>query len=79
MTYQPPRSDHQDDELEYVGAPTEFADVEEAPEWVANIAKVLFFLPSALLTASTIPFMLLGLILTCCACWSMASIALNAM
>jgi len=57
------------DDTEYVGAPTEYADAAEAPEWVATAAKALFFLPGALLTATALPIiagaLLLGLCLAC--------------
>ncbi len=56
------------EEIEYVGSPTEFADADEVPEWVATAAKILFFLPAALVTASTIPFLFLGLVIAICAC-----------
>lgn len=68
MHDQPTGPEQQDDEVEYVGAPTEFADAEEVPEWVANVAKILFFLPSALVTATTIPFLLLAILFACCMC-----------
>lgn len=67
-----PDQDSQHEEIEYVGAPTEFAEAQEAPEWVTMVAKLLFFLPAALVTATTIPFILLGLLLMCfllVACW----------
>jgi hypothetical protein len=57
---------HDQEEIEYVGAPTEFADAQEVPEWVANVARILFFLPTALVTATTIPFIMLGIGLVCC-------------
>jgi hypothetical protein len=57
---------HEPEEIEYVGAPTEFADAQEVPEWVANIAKILFFLPTAFVTATTIPIILMGMVLVCC-------------
>ncbi len=81
MTYQPPEPEQDDqpqESIEYVGAPTEFADADEVPEWVANMAKVLFFLPSALLTASTLPLLLLGIALTCCLCLVAFRLAINA-
>ncbi|MBN1564346.1 MAG: hypothetical protein JXA10_10940 [Anaerolineae bacterium] len=59
-----PHSDQ--DEIEYVGAPTEYADAEEVPEWVANIAKILFFLPAAFVTATTIPIILFVIVLVSC-------------
>jgi hypothetical protein len=54
------------DEVEYVGAPTEFADAEEVPEWVANIARILFFLPAAVVTATTIPIIMGILLVMAC-------------
>lgn len=54
-------------EIEYVGAPTEFADAAEVPPWVATAAKVLFFLPAALVTATTIPIIMIGVLLVCAA------------
>jgi hypothetical protein len=54
------------DDTEFVGAPTEYADVDEVPEWVANVARILFFLPAAFVTAATIPFIMLGIVLMCC-------------
>jgi hypothetical protein len=56
--------EHQD--IEYVGAPTEFADAQEVPEWVSLAAKILFFLPGALVTATTIPIIILSILLVCC-------------
>ncbi len=38
-----PQSDEQP--IEYVGAPSEFAEAAEAPAWVQAAAKVLFFCP----------------------------------
>jgi hypothetical protein len=58
--------DSDQDEIEYVGAPTEYADAEEVPEWVANVAKILFFLPAAFLTATTIPIILIGIVIVFC-------------
>jgi len=57
--------DQKPDEVEYFGAPTEYADVQEAPEWVVTATKILFFLPGALVTATTIPLIVLGLLLVC--------------
>ena len=57
------------DETEYVGAPAEYADAAEVPQWVATAAEVLFFLPSALVTATTLP--IIGgvlLLMLCLAC-----------
>ena len=54
-------------EIEYVGAPTEFADAAEVPPWVATAAKVLFFLPAACVTATTIPVIVIGILLLCAA------------
>ena len=53
-------------DIEYVGAPTEFADAQEVPEWVTLAAKLLFFLPGALVTATTIPIIVLSVLLACC-------------
>jgi hypothetical protein len=53
------------DEVEYVGSPTAFADAQEMPEWVAMFARVLFFVPAAFITATTIPIILLGMLLVC--------------
>jgi len=55
-------------EIEYVGAPREFAEAAEAPQWVQVAAKVLFFLPAALVTATTIPIIVITLALLCAAC-----------
>lgn len=63
-----PQSRDPEDEVEYVGAPTEFADADEVPEWVANVAKVLFFLPAAFVTATTIPLIFGGLLFAICLC-----------
>jgi hypothetical protein len=52
---------------DYVGAPTEFADAQEVPRWVGAMARLLFFLPAACVTATTIPLILLGLCLVCVA------------
>lgn len=54
-------------EIEYVGAPTEFADAAEVPPWVATAAKVLFFLPAACVTATTIPIIMIGVLMLCAA------------
>ncbi len=78
MHDQPNGPEQHDDEIEYVGAPTEFANADEVPEWVANVAKVLFFLPSALITTSTIPFLFLAIIFACCMCLFAFSAAVGA-
>jgi hypothetical protein len=57
---------HPPDE-DYVGAPTEFANAQEMPAWVGAMARLLFFLPAACLTATTIPLILLMLCLGCMA------------
>ncbi len=57
---------HKPEDTEYVGAPTEYADVDEVPEWVANVARILFFLPTAFVTATTIPIIMIGIGLLCC-------------
>jgi len=53
--------------VEYVGAPTEFAEAEEVPEWVATTAKVLFFVPAAFITATTIPIIVMTVLVVCSA------------
>ncbi len=63
-----PQSSDPEDEVEYVGAPTEFAGADEVPEWVANVAKVLFFIPTAFVTVATIPLIFGGLFFTLCMC-----------
>ena len=57
----------QDDEVEYVGAPTEFADAEEVPSWVANIVKAIVFIPSlfAVLSVVELVFVVVGLLWVC--------------
>jgi hypothetical protein len=60
------QSHREPDDIEYVGAPTEFADADEVPEWVATAAKILFFLPTAFLTATTIPIIMFAITLLCC-------------
>lgn len=67
MGYTPPPSGH-DDDIEYVGAPTEFADAVEVPEWVATLTKVLFFLPAAFVTAAAVPLLLGIVALGLCLC-----------
>ncbi len=54
-------------EIQYVGAPTEFTDAAEVPPWVATAAKALFFLPAAFVTATTIPIIMIGVLLLCAA------------
>lgn len=54
--------------IEYVGAPSEFAEAAEAPQWVQTAAKALFFLPAALVTAATIPIIVITLALLGAAC-----------
>ena len=68
MADQSPEAEKNKRDVEYVGAPTEFADAEEVPEWVADIAKILFFIPSVLITATTIPFLLVGIVMAGCLC-----------
>jgi len=61
------RHEQDEREIEYVGAPTEFADAAEVPGWVATAAKILFFLPAAFVTATTIPIIMIGVLLLCAA------------
>jgi hypothetical protein len=63
--------------IEYVGAPSEFAEAAEAPQWVQTAAKVLFFLPAALVTATTIPIIVITLALLCAACLCVFASALH--
>ena len=59
-------SHHPDqEEFEYVGAPTEFADAQEVPAWVAAAARLLVFLPAAFVTATTVPLIVMGMCLVC--------------
>ena len=57
----------QSSEVEYVGAPTEFADAEEVPGWVANIVKAIVFIPSlfAVLSAVELVLIVVGLLVVC--------------
>ena len=57
----------QNDAVEYVGAPTEFADAEEVPTWVANLVKAIVFIPSlfAVLSAVELVLLVVGLLLAC--------------
>ena len=50
-----------------MGAPTEFAYAAEVPPWGATAAKVLFFLPAACVTATTIPIIMIGVWMLCVA------------
>jgi hypothetical protein len=63
-------------QIEYVGAPTEFADAQEVPEWVETFAKILVFLPAAMITATTIPIILIGMALVCLALFVLLIMAL---
>jgi hypothetical protein len=64
------RQEPQQPEIEFVGSPTEFANAQEVPEWVANIARFIVFLPAAWVTATTIPIILFAMfgVLMLCAC-----------
>lgn len=55
------------EEVEYVGAPTEYADAEEMPDWVQTGAKVVYALPVALAALSAIQVALLVVFLVCAA------------
>ena len=59
-------SGQRDQPVEYVGSPTPFADTQEVPEWVAAAAKALFFLPTAMVTATTIPIVMIVMTLLLC-------------
>jgi len=54
-----------DDELESVGAPTEYADAEEVPGWVATLAKVIYALPTLWAALTTLELILLAAVLIC--------------
>ena len=53
------------EKVEYVGAPVEFANAQEMPEWVSTAARLLFFLPAAYVTAATIPIIVIAFCLVC--------------
>ncbi len=55
------------DALEYVGAPTEFADADEVPSWLANLVKAIVFIPSLFAVFSTVELILVvvGLLVAC--------------
>lgn len=58
----PVPDENQDD---YVGAPSEFADAEEVPGWIANLVKAIVFIPSALATLIGLQIALVVLLLAC--------------
>jgi len=64
------------DEIEYVGAPTEFADAEEVPDWVAPLAKLIVAVPALLATLSMVQLVLIGVVLVCLACVALVVFAL---
>ena len=78
MSYSPPQSTDPEDDDGFVGSPTAFADADEVPEWVANVAKLLFFLPATIVTATTIPLIVGALVLVLClflfACGTLAGV-----
>jgi hypothetical protein len=55
------------EEVEYVGAPTEYADAEEVPDWVATGAKAVVAIPAVLAALSVIQVALLVAFLVCIA------------
>lgn len=55
------------EEIEYVGAPTEYADAEEVPAWVETATKAAFALPTILAAFSVIQVALLVVFLVCAA------------
>ncbi|HEX3054040.1 MAG TPA: hypothetical protein VHP83_25525 [Aggregatilineaceae bacterium] len=55
------------EEVEYVGAPTEYADAEEMPGWIQTLVKVLWAAPTALAALSVIELALFGSMLACIA------------
>ncbi|GEM_PF-2126678 len=57
----------EEQEVEYVGAPTEYADAQEMPGWVQTLVKVLWAAPTALAALSVIELALFGSLLACIA------------
>jgi hypothetical protein len=55
------------EEVEYVGAPTEYADAEEVPDWVATGTKAVFAIPTVIAALSTLGLVLLVVFLGCVA------------
>lgn len=66
----------QSDETEYVGAPTEFADAQEAPGWVQDLVRVVVALPAAITALTAIELTLITALVICLA---LAVIALAAL
>lgn len=54
-------------ETEFVGAPTGFADSAEVPGWLATATRAFFFLPAALVAVTSIPIVVIGVLLLCAA------------
>ncbi|WP_119072520.1 hypothetical protein [Aggregatilinea lenta] len=50
--------DQPEDETAYVGAPTEYADSQEMPDWVQSGVKVLVAIPALIATLSVIELVL---------------------
>ncbi len=64
MTDETERDPEQDNTF-YVGAPTEYADVEEMPGWVQNAVRVIAAMPALLTTLGAIE---IGLLMVLCVC-----------
>lgn len=76
MTEMPPTA-QPGEEIEYVGAPTEFADAVEMPEWVQTLTKLFFFLPAAVVAASAIPLLLIVVGGALCLCLVLLAMAVR--
>ncbi|MBN1200982.1 MAG: hypothetical protein JXJ20_03915 [Anaerolineae bacterium] len=57
--------DGEHEEIEYVGAPTEYAEAEEVPEWITTLSKIVFVLPTALAALSVVQLVSLLTLLAC--------------
>lgn len=68
--------DKHPDETEYVGAPTEFADAQEMPDWAQTLAKVVYALPAALTALSVIQITVLVVLVACIALVALVLLAL---
>ena len=53
------------DEVEYVGVPTEYADAQEAPEWLQLLVKALVAIPAGLAALTGIQLILLAVLFVC--------------
>ncbi|MBN1681423.1 MAG: hypothetical protein JW966_14170 [Anaerolineae bacterium] len=53
------------DEVEYIGAPTEYADAQEAPEWLQMLVKALVAIPAGLAALTGLQLILLAVLFAC--------------